>query len=600
MSLAIPASLNKVLVVDPICDFQSEAVYAVEKSVSTSNYYSIISNNASSQSTTWTVNVNDNTTITDRLFLMDITFDVFIPVANGEFAAAKSYALRSLPLLKLSNNYVLQLGNGTCTLQSGQIANLIERYGFMDKYLAYGSTPNFTDLDAPYNALVNAGNISPFEYSASTQSEHCLPRGAFPPLRVVKAAGGLTLTYRVIEPIFLSPLLQSMCIKERKEGMTKLSQIQFTCNWGSPSRLFSTSELLPANTAITVNFSGANSILRVVQYVPSVLDVGRNINTQALPYNEVVSFSSNPQVLTFRADTTTSVSSVQAAEFVSPVIQLSRIPKELYIYCRPDDTFYNNPRTGCQMVDNFAVYDSTSLKVNFNGQNLLNNISDVSLYRICVENGVNVPWNLWSGQVMRDGGCGPAGTPAFGCGVGSPICLKFSKDIVLGADQAPGVNTKCNLQVSANFRSPLITQANSPYSGGSLSHTMFLVVVYEGVIEFYGSGGTVAQTLGALSTADVLEAVKQNTRVHYDIVNDYSFGGSMMDRARNFVKGKSHYFTKFKDALSHPLAKAVGSKLKEQIAERNPDVASVLNTVGLGQMGGKSISKANLKKMLLR
>jgi hypothetical protein len=530
---------------------------------------------------------------------MDITFTVKVPITNGYFTSPKSYALRSLPLLKLSNNYVLQLGNGTCTLQSGQIANLIERYGFLDKYLSYGSTPNFLDLDAPYNNLATAGNnINPFEYIQTIQGEKCIPRGSFAPLAIVKNADNVQLTYRVIEPIFLSPLLQSMCIKERKEGMTKLSQIQFTCNWGSPARLFSCVDL--PSDPITVSFTGQNSILRVVQYVPSVLDIGRNINTQALPYNEIVSYSTSGTLLPFRADSTTSVNTVEAKTFVSPVVQLARIPKELYIFCRPDDSFFNNVESGAQMVDNFAVYDSTSLQVNFNGQNLLNNISDINLYRICVENGCNIPWQLWSSQCMLNLGLTNGATPAYGCGVGSPICLKFGKDIVLGVDQAPGVNTKCNLQIQARFRSPLITQAGTPYANGIMSHTMFLVIVYEGVIEFYGSGGTVAQTLGALSTADVLEAVKQNTRVHYDIVNDYSFGGSMMDRARNFVKGKSHYFSKFKDALSHPLAKMVGNKLKEKVSEEYPDVGSALGAVGLGQMGGKSISKAHLKKMLLR
>jgi hypothetical protein len=150
MSAVIPQALSKVLVVDPMCDFQSEAVYAVEKSTSNSNYYNIQSNNVSNQSTTWTVNCNDNTTITDRLFLMDITFKLSISIAGGVYPADGIGALRSFPLLKWSNNYVLTLGNATSTLQSGQIANLIERYGFMDKYLNYGSFPNFCDNNAPY------------------------------------------------------------------------------------------------------------------------------------------------------------------------------------------------------------------------------------------------------------------------------------------------------------------------------------------------------------------------------------------------------------------------------------------------------------------
>ena len=90
MSAVIPQALSKVLVVDPMCDFQSEAVYAVEKSTSNSNYYNITSNNSSVQSTTWTINCNDNTTITDRLFLQDITINLTIPCQGAVFQAGGS------------------------------------------------------------------------------------------------------------------------------------------------------------------------------------------------------------------------------------------------------------------------------------------------------------------------------------------------------------------------------------------------------------------------------------------------------------------------------------------------------------------------------
>jgi hypothetical protein len=598
MSNAIPQSLSKVLVVDPICDFQTEAVYAVEKSVSTSNYYSIDSNNASTQSTTWTINVNDNTTITDRLFLMDLTFKLTVPVANQSYGANDVYALRSFPILKYASNYVLQLGNGTCTLQSAQIANLVERYGLMDKYLCYGSTPNFCDTDQPYAGQGTSSPSSPFGSSTGLQTEKCLPRAGFTPIAIDRSQQDkIILTYRVIEPVWLSPLLQSMCIKERKEGMTKLSQIQFTVNWGSPSRLWSSS--LRNTGAISVEWT--KSILRVVQYVPSVLDIGRNINTQALPYNEVVAYQGTKKSLPLRpTDGQTPFDQWAGDQFVSPVIQLSRIPKELYIFCRPEDSLFNDSQSGVQMVDNFAVYQTNTLQVNFNGNNLLSNISDINLYRICVENGCNVPWALWSGNVCKSFNLQQGQVPTFGAGVGSPICLKFSKDLMLGVDQAPGCNTKCNLQLQANFKSSCLQTPDSPYANATLPYIMYIVIVYEGVIEFYGSGGTVAQTLGALSTADVLEAVKANSRVHYDVVNDGAFGGSLMSRAKNFLKGKSHYFTKVKDALSHPIAKMVGSKLRDEIASRSPDAASAFDALGVGQMGGKSMSKAHLKKMLLR
>jgi hypothetical protein len=116
---------------------------------------------------------------------------------------------------------------------------------------------------------------------------------------------------------------------------------------------------------------------------------------------------------------------------------------------------------------------------------------------------------------------------------------------------------------------------------------MYLVIVYEGVIEFYGSGGTVSQTLGALTVNDVLEASKRNERVHYDIVNNGTYGGAMVDNAKNFVKGKAnHLLNKFKSVLSHP---SVAPHVNEAVEAM----------VGRGMSGGKSMSKASLKRALL-
>jgi hypothetical protein len=599
MSAVIPQALSKVLVVDPMCDFQSEAVYAVEKSVSNSNYYNISSNNSSVQSTTWTINVNDNTTITDRLFLMDITFKLTVPISNGanpavigRYPANNVGALRSFPLLKWSNNYVLTLGNATCTLQSGQIANCIERYGLLDKYLDYSSTPNFCDTDQPYTEPASVAN--PLSNSFYLQSEKCTPRGAFYVVNQTRSGTGLVLEYRVIEPIFLSPLIQSMGIKARKEGMTKLSQIQFTVNWGDPSRLWSSTCALTSKP--TVEMVGAKSLLRVVQYVPSALDIGRNINTQALPYNEIITFATAEQSLDLRQSNALVHKAITYKPFTSPTIQLSRIPKELYLFCRPSDTTYSNPQTGTTCVDNFAVYENLSLRVNFNGQNLLSSISDINLYRICVENGCNLPFSSWSGQVMSGNDLVGDNAITYGAGVGSPICLKFGKDISLPPELAPGTNSKCNLQVEANFGSPCFRTAGAlptAYDGGSLPYVMYLTIVYEGVIEFYGSGGTVAQTLGALTVNDVLETTKRNERVHYDIVNNGSFGGSMVDNAKNFVKGKAHsLMSKMRGVFNNP---AVRDMIKA-----NPDVDQVVEAMsGRGMSGGKSMSKASLKRALL-
>lgn len=622
MSVANPQPLETVLVLDPMCDFEAKSVYAVEKSVSTSNYYNITSNNSSSVSTTWVINVNDNTTITDRLFLMDMLWDVEIDAdGQGKLPDGAKFALRSFPMMKACSNINLTLGNSVSTVQIGDIANCMERYGLMNRYLNYSSTPVQPDMSGSY-ADQNGGNLDPFAFYATTQSDYHNPRGSFPIISVAQAANKLTVRYRIIEPIFISPLLQSLGMDGRKEGLTKLSQIQLTVNWQSNifARMFSsvgdgayagiTGKVMPVT-------NGSN--LRVVQYVPSVLDIGRNLDTQCLAYNEVVNFSTDYQAMT-SFDPARHPINTPVATFNSAVIQLAKIPKEVFFFVRPDNSVYINGVNGKSptlIPDVFARYDTQSLRVVFNGTNQLNQISDVNLYRICRQNGCNLSWQQWAGGALNNATFNAA--PAvlgYSAGVGSPICLKFGRDIMLPPDLAPGCNTKCNFQISAGFSSVL----PSTVFGANVPHMAYVIVVYEGCLEIYGSGGTCTQTLGCLTTEDVLTAVKRNYRVHYEVIHDDLYGGAnIFSRAFNWLReGKYRpYVEKVRNFIEHPVTQEIAKAASHHLRSRGHN--SIANAVssatqkglldsalqkleglhGNGLVGGKKLSKAQLKKMLL-
>jgi len=629
MSQAIPKSLSTVLVVDPICDFSSEAIYAVEKSVSNSYYYSLNANSSTPISTNFTINVNDLTTITNRLFLLDQTFTIRVPTGNDQYIKDCKFALRSWPLMKFATNYILTLGNGTSTINIGAMANVIERFGLMDKWLNYSTTPLFGDVVAPYSSV--AGNVNPLESFSQTTGEIMYPRGSYAPVSVVGSGAApnyfTDITYRVVEPLFISPLLQSMGLKDRREGLTHLSQIQLQIQWANVNRLFSCDTNISGANPISVYFGIQNdagssnnesSIIRVVQYVPSVLDIGRNIETQTLPYNEVVVFSDKSQPLSLRP-TTADKPKGPGMQFVSSVLQLSRVPKEIYVWVCPSNSVYatnGGDDSGYMVPDTFATYVDNTLQVVWNGQNLLSNISAANLYNLQVMNGINIPFTSWNSNLLVNKlftGAQNKPVPEFASGIGSPICLKMGRDIVLGVDLAPGVNTRVNLQVSGNWFCPIAKTADTPFNHDSISYTMNVAVVYEGAWEFFGSN-TTAQTVGCLTTQDVLEATKRNERVHYDIVSDSAFGGSLFSRAMSFFKEGKHkpYIEKFKRFTQHPLyqeaSKVAKSHLRgtKKMAEgyEGPEeqgqshIADLADSLGLGR-GGAKMSKAQLKKMLM-
>jgi hypothetical protein len=253
---------------------------------------------------------------------------------------------------------------------------------------------------------------------------------------------------------------------------------------------------------------------------------------------------------------------------------------------------------------------TNSLSVNFNGVNQFQNCSDLSLYRICRQNGCNIPWTQWNCNGIKELKVAGGGNAVeYDSGVGSVICLKLSKDITLDASLAPGVNTKCNLQVQCSFANPISKNTEiPPYNVDELNFTMYVLIHYSGIQETYGSN-SVASTIGPLTVDDVLSATKRSDRVHYSVVNDEVYGGaSFLDRAKKFLQdGKlTAALRQLKEYLTHPLFKEASKTAKEYLRGREgadsgtSQAADFLDEVGLGMSGGRRMTKSSLKQHLLR
>jgi hypothetical protein len=600
MSAAVPVPLRKVLVVDPLCDQSVESVFAIEKSASIQNFYNISSTNKSSSSISWTVNCNSENTITDRVWLLDVTGTFTIPY-NAKVTVADSIALRPNALSLCATSIVLQQGNSSSSIQSSQIASALQRYGFYDKYLNYSEANPDLDMTTPY--VAGEGVFSPLSKLVGGKYQGRIGTSGI--TGAVWNGSTLSLTVRFLEPVLIPPLLSGL--EQRKEGLRRISQYQLTYNFGAFERAFSVvfeDNAHYINGKIGATFGDCR--LNLLQVIPSPLDVGRSLSVQSLPYDEFVAFVSDTANL--------AVSPVNAivggtAQFSSSVIQVSRIPEAIYIYCRPTDAFLS-ATGGSYLTDTFAQYVSNSLSVNFNGVNQFQNCSDISLYRICRQNGLNTPWTQFncSGISSLTYQANPP-VITYDSGVGAVICLKLSKDITLDASLAPSVNTKVNMQIQCTFGNPYskIAENNNPYNVDSIPFAMYTVVHYSGVQETYASN-TVATTIGALTVDDVLTATKRNERVHYDVIDDNVFGGaSFLDKAKKFLKeGRlANALKQLKSYFSHPLTKEIGKTAKEYLRGRegaeegSSQAADFIEELGLGMSGGRKMTKAQLKRALL-
>jgi hypothetical protein len=615
--------IHKTLVVDPLVDMSTDAVFAVEKSSSIQNFYNIQSNNVSANSITYVVNCNSETTITDRVWLQDVEVTFVLTFNTVDKPNENDICLRPNALSLVANSIVLQQGNASTSIQSSEIASALQRYGWYDKFLNYSEANPSYDMTAPY-----VTGRAPFTSSTALIGNKYQERTATSTLLSAAYGAGntLTLRYRILEPVLISPLLSGL--EQRKEGLRRISQFQLQYNFGSWTRALS---VCPSNATCVVNSvvpTVNSAILHLLQAIPSPLDVGRSLSTQILPYDEFVSFNTDPILLPCSTPNVNNGRYGTPATFNSAVIQVSRIPEAIYIYCRPNNQFMNNVHAS----DTFATYVSNTLAVNFNGVNQFQNCSDISLYRICRQNSCNIPWPQWSSSGIDSVAFNNTGAISYDAGVGSVICLKLSKDITLDASLAPSTNTKVNLQISAQFANNIGTSAlnagaypplaQAPYNtapwnaapyylGGAgaiqnLPFTMYTVIHYSGCQETYSSN-TVATTIGVLSTEDVLNAQKRNEKVHYSVIDDDVFGGaSIFDRVKKFLKeGKlTSALKQLKQYLSHPLAKEIGKTAKDYLrgregAEGKSDVADLIEEVGLGMSGGKRLTKAQLKRHLL-
>jgi len=599
MSAAVPVPLRKVLVVDPLCDQSVESVFAIEKSASIQNFYNITSTNKSSSSISWTVNCNSENTITDRVWLLDVTGTFTIPF-NQKPNIANCIALRPNALSLCATSIVLQQGNSSSSIQSSQIASALQRYGFYDKYLNYSEANPDLDMTTPYVAA--KGAFAPINEVVGGKYQG--RRGTSAVTGAVWNGTTLSLTVRFLEPVLIPPLLSGL--EQRKEGLRRISQYQLTYNFGAFERAFSVvfnEAARRINGKIGATFGDCR--LNLLQVIPSPLDVGRSLSVQSLPYDEFVAFVSDTANLAVSA---TDAIVGGTAQFSSSVIQVSRIPEAIYIYCRPTDAFLS-AEGGSYATDTFAQYVSNSLSVNFNGVNQFQNCSDISLYRICRQNGLNTPWTQFNCSGVSNIAYEGDGAITYDSGVGAVICLKLSKDITLDASLAPSVNTKVNMQIQCTFGNPYskIAEAGNPYNVDVVPFAMYTVVHYSGVQETYASN-TVATTIGALTVDDVLTATKRNERVHYDVIDDNVFGGaSFLDKAKKFLKeGRlANALKQLKSYFSHPLTKEIGKTAKEYLRGRegaeegSSQAADFIEELGLGMSGGRKMTKAQLKRALL-
>lgn len=358
------------------------------------------------------------------------------------------------------------------------------------------------------NVFLNNVNSS---FTSMSLDNDLLTRGAFPisiysdgtlvsAANYLPAGGARTIYIQitVTEPVLVSPWTfagddgQGMYGIQNLNAVYNLNQQANTAvRFGAVNAFRFTGGTVPIVTLQQV--SNATLLLQFLTPHPSDLMPSRNV----LPYYELPRYiTPAPAIVT---GTTVTISSQS--------LQLNQIPDKLYISVGKPMGSRTNTDT-----DSWLTIQGISINWN-NSSGLLSSATQQDLWRMSVENGINLNWLEFSGIAQATPVVANASTANGGLSqiltCGSVLCLEFGKDIELKDDYyAPG--SLGNFQLQFN----LIVKNQSGLNVAQGDYQILTMVQNSGVFSL--ERGVASSYLGILTKSDVLEASRTQAHGYSD------------------------------------------------------------------------------------
>ena len=251
---------------------------------------------------------------------------------------------------------------------------------------------------------------------------------------------------------------------------------------GGTARAYVSAAAVPAwgtpNAGIYGPFNGIPQLS--VQFLTPSLDV-------PLPPKSIVPYMEFPRYLTTGLDPT-------GSSLQSNTITLPNIPDLLMIYARP---------TSVPCTQGDWSMPITNISMNFdNYSGLLSSMTQDQLYKMSVDNGVDMDWSEWTGAasvpVSYYGASWAAGTKQGGFvpTVGGPLVLRPGRDFPLSTGQAPGLVGNFTLQFNLKVDNTYLAL------GGTV--TLYVVTISSGFFETIKGSSRIIK--GVLTEQDILSA----------------------------------------------------------------------------------------------
>lgn len=552
-----PLTLVKVL--DSRLDAGQMKAYAVTQGASSCTYRQFPSSNLSSSSFTFNaVNPPSAQTYVDRTVFLQTSFQVNFtgtsPVGQTLLSQwGYELAPRCMPVNNCLKSLVVTINGSQFTQDSQDLQTLYTRVQF-DKLKNFLSESCSTvdncqlyseGVGATVNVLASAQNVPP-GYPA--------PRGGFNGIQVLtntSTSASIILTFT--EPLVCSPLVYDD-VHGQKAAFYNISTFQVQGNWDVDlaSRLLSVSDTTSA-TFTTITATPLAASLFFGYYSPML---------------------SQPQPSIVQYDWNSTQRYIQAGLALAPGastqlsmnnIQLSSVPKRMYVFVKPTTSSYNIRQT-----DTLCRINSISIQFG-NRASLLANCNANQLFQISKHNGVDSSWQDWYGDTST--------APRKFSGCGSVLCINPATDLGLSEFQTAGTSSMIQLQIQLNYTSLM------PAGGPTLAYDVYLVTVDAGLVTIPGPNSCLQQT-SVLGPNDLLSASMMPTTLTTAMVRDASGGNWWSDVTDWYDRNKSWI---------NPVAKGVSTAVKAVFPESIP----VLSAVGLGRSGGGLVGGQRVSKKRL-
>lgn len=541
---------------------QEELEYGVVKGASYSNYQQQKANSYSQSGISFNWNTQGSNTMIDRRMYVKCQFQVTINGTpdNGTYLLNDGLcAPRAYPLASITENLSITINGTSVSTSYSDTIQALMRYNTdydLNQYDLSGTTTMLDNFQSYNDAVGSVRNpLNNYENSGNKQG-----RGAFKVDVISNPVGDGTnpktavVKFTVVEPLIISPMAYSS--KNLEQALIGVNNMAVQFNFSNLQRVWSQAITGTENITSVVAQIGAGITEQpelLINYLNTPL-----VDEASIPKEVVYDYFN---IETYQNDQNTTLNAGASQSFTNNSIQLSVVPRSIWIYCavpRGSKTYAD--------TDSFFRINSISLQyLNVSGQ--LSSATIHDLYNLSVKNGCRMSYQEWSGESNNYEN---DGTPL----VGSVLRLDIS-DLAIPSNLASGCNANSQLQYTIN----ITNQANV-----SRDVSIYTIIGNEGLMTI--SDNSMMTQLAILSQEDILKA-RSDGEYRDEKLQGALYGGSFWSSIKSF--GKKLGDVAKSTGLDKVAKSVVGDVVKSKTG---------LNLFGNGLVGGRKMTRSELKKIM--